>query len=81
MLTVPLSEDMLDLLSRPVEGSGGFQDTLTLLQSRVQGSSVSLSREEARRVVRYVQEYGGGGFQERLRPLAERLEALLSEGA
>ena len=49
------------------------------MQGRVSGNTLSVSDEEAERIVRYVEEYGGGGFQERLRPLADRLRDALSQ--
>ena len=81
MPTVRLTEDELELLSRPVEGQGGFQDILKLMQSRLQGDQLSVSGTEAERIVRYVEEYGVGGFQERLSPLADRLRTRLDAGA
>lgn len=78
MPTVRLTEDELELLSRPVEGQGGFQNILRLMQSRLQDDHLAVTEDEAERIARYVEEYGGGGFQERLRPLAERLREALS---
>ena len=79
MVTIQLTDDEIELLSRPIEGQGGFQDTLKLMQSRLQDDQLSVTEQEAERIVRYVVDYGGGGFQERLRPLADRLRDALSE--
>jgi len=61
VLTVRLTEDELELLSRPVEGSGGFQDILSLIQSRIDGDQLSVTEEEAERIIRHVNDYGEGG--------------------
>lgn len=77
MLNIELTDDELELLSRPVDGEGGFQDILRLMKSREQEGMLSVSGTEARKIIRYARTYGQGGFQDRLRALAERLEGML----
>jgi len=77
MLTVRLSEDVVERLSRPIVGEGGFQGILRLLRDRTEDGTLSVAVGEAQRIVRYVDDYGGGGFQQRLRPLADSLRTLL----
>jgi len=47
------------------------------MQSRIDGDRLSVAEDEAEKIIRYVNDYGEGGFQARLRPLAERLRVSL----
>lgn len=61
-------------------GTGGFQSLQReLLRCRVgETDTFAIPTETvARRIVTYVETYGGGGFQQRLRPVADQLRPLL----
>ena len=68
MITIrfTLGPKALEALGRAVVGRGGFQTLLRQLQASVQGRDLTLTPEQVAKVVRYVQEYGQGGFQGRL---------------
>jgi len=65
-IEVTLSPAELSVLTRPVDGSGGFQDLLRGLQAAVRNNTLTLTVSQVHRIVRYVNQYGQGGFQERL---------------
>jgi hypothetical protein len=74
---VELSPEALDAPRRPVAGSGGFQSLLRTLQRGVSDEKVLvLTPELDERIARYVQSYGGGGFQGRLDAVLAELTAL-----
>lgn len=64
-IVVPLLPAQCELIMRPVEGSGGFQDLLRHIQDATAEDSLILRLSEVERIVTYVNEYGQGGFQER----------------
>jgi hypothetical protein len=58
-------------LTTEVMGNGGFQSLCRMLSARLQTTSVlRLDAAEFKRIVRYANHYGEGGFQSRLRRLA-----------
>lgn len=60
-------------LMRPVRGDGGFQGLILALRAATsQDGLVTLTPALAERVARYYADYGQGGFQGRLGPLATR---------
>jgi hypothetical protein len=60
-----------------VNGQGGFQSLLRILQGRIQnGNELVLTPDLAARIARYVQKYGSGGFQGRLDAALEVLTEL-----
>ena len=65
-MTVSLTSEEAALLSRPGEGEGGFQSFLRSVQERIEGNTVTLSRSDIEKVVRYSTQYGEGGFQDRI---------------
>jgi hypothetical protein len=78
---VTLSSKEAEPLNRPADPSaGGFESLLADLKAALNpvGDSfeLSLRPDQVERVVRYVQSYGGGGAQERLRPVYEQLRRL-----
>ena len=74
---VELSPQALEALMRPAVGSGGFQSLLRTLQGGVTEERVLvLTPELVERIARYVQSYGGGGFQGRLDAVLAELTAL-----
>lgn len=76
-VTIELPDDALEALRRPVVGQGGFQSLLRELQDRVgTGSVLTLTPDLIARIVRYVQDYGQGGFQGRLDTVLAELGGL-----
>lgn len=75
-LTFTLSPDAVEALGRPVVGQGGFQSLLRQIQALLVSNELTLTPELISRIVRYVQDYGGGGFQNRLDTILDELRAL-----
>jgi len=63
---IQLSDGDLELLMRPVAGSGGWQSLLRKLQRQVEGRTLRLSEGDSQRILRYILSYGSGGWQDRL---------------
>ncbi len=70
-LVVNLTKSQEELLMRPVRGQGGYQSLLRKLQGNISGGRLSLSPQDCERIVRYAGDYGGGGWQGRLRSIAD----------
>lgn len=65
-------------IRKPVNGEGGFQDLLRLLQSRLSDQTITISsRQEAERIVRYSGKYGEGGFEGRLANIANEITQMM----
>jgi hypothetical protein len=73
--TVDVTPEIGNELEKSVEGQGGFQALLRELQLCQRGSTLHIPEDLARLVVAYYRKFGRGGFQHRLRPIAEALEA------
>ena len=67
--TFPVTPAMREVLQRSVRGEGGFQDFLRDIGERAKAPTLTLSDEEIEKVERYAQDYGQGGFQDRLETL------------
>jgi len=77
-INVILSNRDAQLIQMTVDpGAGGLQKLLSTLQDQLLPEDgrfvLSLSADQVEKVVRYVQEYGQGGYQDRLRPVYEAL--------
>ena len=70
-----LTDDDRRLLNRPINGQGGFQTLLRRLQEccNEDWTRITVDAQLYERIRRYTANYGSGGFQGRLRSLAERL--------
>ena len=67
MPTVILNDDERIALNEPIAGQGGFQALLLRFQDEVQSTGeLQLSDADADTIRRYRNEYGAGGWQERL---------------
>ena len=75
-LAFTLSPDAVGALSRPVVGQGGFQSLLRQIQALLVGNELTLTPELIDKLVRYVQDYGGGAFQGRLDTILDELRTL-----
>ncbi len=75
MRRIQVSQSDFALLDRPVRGQGGFQNLLRRIRAGYDPATETLevSGPDAERVTRYSADYGGGGFQGRLGPLATAL--------
>ena len=71
-----LPADAADALARPIVGQGGFQSLLRQLQGLLKDGELTLTPELIAKMVRYVQDYGQGGFQGRLDTVLEELKKL-----
>ena len=72
MSRIQVSESDFAPLDRPVRGEGGFQNLLRRIRAGYDPvmRTLEISAPDAERVMRYSADYGGGGFQGRLGPLA-----------
>lgn len=73
---VDITEDERDLIMKHLRGQGGFQSLLQRLQGGIDGLSLSIQDDDVATAIRYFTEYGGGGFQQRLAGLVEKLRKL-----
>ncbi len=66
-----LTDGQLAELGKELTGkaSGGFQDLFRSLSATRQGDVQTIDEAQAEKLVRYTTQYGGGGFEERLRTL------------
>jgi len=71
---IPLNAQLNELLTRQINGQGGYQSLLRRLQRSRTGKFLALDRVTSERVVRYAEKYGEGGFQERLTELADLIQ-------
>jgi hypothetical protein len=81
VVRVYISKEEADVLSRQADPqAGGFEKLLAELKDQVQpaGNRVELwlRADQVERVIRYVQSYGQGGAQNRLKPIYEQLRRL-----
>lgn len=67
MPIITLNQDEVALLNEPITGRGGFQSLLATFRQKVQpGGELELTDEEIAKIRQYRNEYGDGGWQERL---------------
>ena len=74
---VELSDDELEMIGKAIIGSGGFQTVLRRLQANLdrENKLLCITPELASIITRCSSgQYGPGGFQERLKVIAERME-------
>lgn len=74
---VNLTDDEKTYLRRPIRGSGGFQSLLTKLRDSTKKGIMSLDHILASDVVRYWENYGHGGFQDRLSSISNAARSLI----
>ena len=77
-IIIELTDSALELISRPVKGSGGWQSLLRKLQQNVSGNELTLSTEDIVRIIRYSLNYGQGGYEDRLRPVVDEIVLLVN---
>jgi len=70
-----LTKEEFELIARPAIGQGGMQSLLRKLQASVHKDELAVDEETFEKMKRYVEEYGSGGFQGRLRGLVEAIAA------
>jgi hypothetical protein len=63
-----------DLLKEVDPQRGGFQALIAALQRNLQGQDLRLTPLLVERVIRYVQDYGEGSYENRLRPIFEAIQ-------
>lgn len=76
---VELSPGEAEALMRRVSGQGGFQSLLRSLQAGFDkaSSTVTVTQEQIEKINRYSQQYGAGGFEDRLDGIRRNLPRLL----
>lgn len=76
---IELNPEEFDALMKPIQGQGGFQNVLGRLQSWADPGTrrVYILVSELEPIVRHATKYGEGGFQDRLRPIADEVKALV----
>lgn len=76
-IRIVLSSEAIAKLRLPVNGQGGFQSLLRSIQGSLgESNELVLTAAQAGRIARYVNKYGGGGFQGRLSFVLDELRAL-----
>jgi hypothetical protein len=79
IIRVTLTEEDVGLLRLSLDpAGGGLQKLIATLRDQLQQTGegmyvLPLSADQVEKVIRYVQEYGQGGYQDRLRPVYEAL--------
>ena len=76
-VVIDLSPTELEFLARPANGRGGYQSMLRRLQKQIQGGKLTISQEEAEHLRKYAGNYGQGGFQGRLKSVADKIDVEL----
>jgi hypothetical protein len=67
---IPLSDDGLAAVLKPVNGRGGFQDVMRRVQARLIQTSLELDEDDYNALLKACsQNKGGGGFQGRARAI------------
>ena len=74
MISIQLNSMELTILRKPIVGQGGFQSMMNNLRARADQSTgnIEISDDDLERIQRYAFQYGGGGFEARLRSIFER---------
>jgi hypothetical protein len=70
--TVVVSDDVREFFARTViRSTGGFQSLCRILKDQLsRGAVLHMDEQVFRRVIRYAEHYGDGGFQSRMRKIA-----------
>jgi len=77
IITLTISPQDAELIKLPVRGIGGHQSLMKGLQKKLaKDNTIQLTASEVEKIVRYGLNYGGGGFQNRLLPLAKAIKQL-----
>lgn len=80
-IRVKLDAETQALLRRTIRGNGGFQGLQKKLQAALgEDGHLDLDLETARQVAQYADSYGQGGYQSRIKPLAQKVKDLLPPG-
>jgi hypothetical protein len=74
-----LNAQEAEALMRKVNGTGGFQGLLRALQKGFdrRTGTLTLTADQIERINRYTQQYGAGGFEDRLDGVRRNLPRLL----
>lgn len=65
--------EVSELLKDVDPRGGGFQALIATLQHQLEGNDLKLTPNLVERVIRYVQDYGEGTYENRLRPIYEAI--------
>lgn len=76
---IELTPDEVARIQKGLSGRGGYQDILARMQDWLQPgtSRILVPSDELDNVVRYTFDYGDGGFQRRMRSVAEGIRDLV----
>lgn len=75
MIRIVLSPEEVEILMRPVQGRGGMQSLLRDLQKLLDSErALLLTDQDIIRIRNYVNRYGQGGFQDRLKPIIRQVD-------
>jgi len=76
-ITIQLTPKEADPIRKTVKGSGGMEDLLRRLQSKLkEDNTISFSSDDIEKILRYGLTYGQGGFENRLIGLAMTLRRI-----
>ena len=74
-ITLSLPDDVINNLMKPVIGEGGYQSFISELQTQISGNTIEIkTASQAEKIIRYSEEYGKGGFEDRLLPISDELK-------
>lgn len=68
-ITVQLSQEAIEALSKSVNGDGGHQALLRKLQRQCNGGTLELYEDDLEKLRRYSEDYGDGGYQSRFKAI------------
>jgi hypothetical protein len=74
--TIQLRQDQVDRIMAADTEGGGFQSMMEKLQNSISGTTLTIATEGlADDIIRYANDYGEGGWEDILRPIADEIEA------
>lgn len=74
-ITVSLSADEIEAIRAQKKEGGGYQSLFAKLEAGIDGDQLTTDDGTAERVIRYADDYGGGGWQDALKSIAAKLRS------
>jgi len=76
---VKLTDEEVATVKKAHKEGGGFQELFADMEHNLNGNELSVDKELGERIIRYCKSYGPGGWQDKLRPIAAKIEAAISQ--
>ncbi|QOI42989.1 hypothetical protein Lepto782_12460 [Leptospira interrogans serovar Canicola] len=77
-IIIDISPAIIAELNKPVIGRGGWQSLLRKLKKNISGNQLILDVVTTAQIARYFSKYGQGGFEDRLKPIIDKVNELIS---